>query len=57
MITIIKEGKKVFKTKCNRCGCEFSYQLEDLDIALKQYTYCPCCNNQCYHKNQALEDS
>lgn len=53
MVKIIKEGKKTFETTCSRCGCVFSYQLCDLDVALKRYLYCPCCNNQVYHKDQS----
>lgn len=47
MIKIIKDGQKEFTTKCDTCGCEFSYQL--IDIGLGSVT-CPCCGNHVAHK-------
>ena len=29
-IKVIKHGKEIFKAVCPICGCEFSYQAEDL---------------------------
>lgn len=47
MIKIIKDGQKEFTTKCDTCGCEFSYQLGD--IGLGSVT-CPCCGGYVAHK-------
>lgn len=47
MIRIIKEGKKVFTRICGKCGCEFSYELDDL--AGSGIIYCPCCHNLLTH--------
>ena len=61
MIKIIKDGKpQKFTTKCQDCGCEFEYELEDIKtdfgICLTTYpcqynTYviCPCCGNYIHH--------
>lgn len=55
MIKIIKDGQKEFTTKCDTCGCEFSYQLTD--IGLGSVT-CPCCGGYVAHKlNQPEEPS
>ena len=45
MIKIIKHGNK-FKTTCNKCGCEFTYQIKDLKSGLfsKNYIECPDCS-------------
>lgn len=47
MIKIIKDGQKDFIAKCPTCGCEFSYQL--IDIELGSVT-CPCCGHYVAHK-------
>lgn len=51
MIKIIKKGKKNFTTTCLDCGCEFSYELSDLqeNIAGK-IVKCPCCDKEIIHK-------
>ena len=46
MVTIIKPGTKKI-AKCNKCGCEFSYEDEDKKIHLhKTYVPCPQCNEE-----------
>lgn len=47
MIEIIKEGQKNFITKCQTCGCEFSYQLIDI---VGNSVVCPCCGGYVAHK-------
>lgn len=47
MIKTIKEGQKVFTRICNRCGCEFSYELEDLNAV--DFVQCPCCHKSLTH--------
>lgn len=47
MIEIIKEGQKNFITKCLTCGCEFSYQLTDVEL---NSVKCPCCGHYVAHK-------
>jgi len=47
MIKTIKEGQKVFTKICDRCGCEFSYELEDLNAA--DFVQCPCCHKLLTH--------
>lgn len=40
MIKIIKEGHKQFQGTCFKCGCEYTYELEDIkDDCVK----CPQC--------------
>nr|DAI30520.1 MAG TPA: DNA-directed RNA polymerase [Caudoviricetes sp.] len=49
MIKIIKDGAKTFKATCPNCGCEFTYENEDINISV---VICPCCNNPIYHKQK-----
>ena len=43
MIEIIKHGTKQV-TKCKKCGCEFSYDEEDIRVtSLKNIIECPQC--------------
>ena len=53
-IEVIKHGKQTFKEVCSRCGCEFTYQLEDLkeDIFHNHYVKCPDCQTKISHKNE-----
>ena len=46
MIKIIKDGQKEFIKTCNKCGCEFSYNLDDLYY---DQVKCPCCENKVWH--------
>ena len=41
-IKVIKHGKETFKAVCPICGCEFSYQSEDLkeDCFHNHYVEC-----------------
>ena len=62
-IKIIKQGKKkkeVFKKTCEKCGCIFEFEEEDLitDYSLclttcssqyHRYIICPCCGSRIYH--------
>ena len=49
MIQIIKEGTKKV-TKCESCGCEFSYEAEDIQSSNKppfeQWIVCPQCGKK-----------
>lgn len=47
MIKIIKDGQKVFTNKCDTCGCEFSYEKEDIALGS---VMCPCCGFYVIHK-------
>ena len=50
MIKIIKEGT-IKIAKCPNCGCEFSYEEEDINMVPHagylsvNYIHCPQCNN------------
>ena len=47
MIKIIKEGTRKI-AKCQNCGCEFSYEREDVlrdPVWVGNYVKCPQCNN------------
>lgn len=47
-IKIIKQGTKEFRITCPFCGCEFTYEKEDIhDSKL----ICPCCSTNLTHKN------
>ena len=46
MIKIIKEGTRKI-TKCQNCGCEFSYEEEDVlrdPVRVENHVNCPQCN-------------
>ena len=59
-IKIIKHGKETFKAVCPICGCEFSYQAEDLkeDLFHNHYVECPDCkqivSHDCELKNKDI---
>ena len=51
MIKIIKKGnpnrvvRRIYKLNCTRCGCEFEFEIYDLDKSfLHPVIKCPCCN-------------
>ena len=45
MIKIIKEGKTDFRLTCDKCGCVFEYNVEDIDDC---YIKCPTCHKKHY---------
>lgn len=52
MIKIIKSGKKEFHATCPNCGCEFTYETEDLngtDYDGVNYVKCPECGTPVSH--------
>ena len=52
---IIKPGKKEFIGTCSRCGCEFSYTLEELKAQYPlKYVLCPECDKEYYHPDQNI---
>ena len=60
MIKVIKHGRTEFTHTCSRCGCEFTYEYEDIitnsygglavNAAVASYVKCPDCGNTCYIK-------
>ena len=46
-IKIIKDGKKEFDITCPYCGCEFTYEKEDV---CNSEVICPCCSTNLPHK-------
>jgi len=59
MITVIKHGKETFKAVCPICGCEFTYQAEDLkeDCFHNHYVECPDCKQAVSHKYEVKKKS
>ena len=55
MIKIIKHGKKEFRGYCSRCGCEFTYELED--VTLSAFVVCPDCGDHIYVGNKNTSPS
>lgn len=50
MIKILKSGQTVFYGFCDRCGCEFTYELSDLKLsAVGNKVSCPTCGKDYYH--------
>lgn len=52
MIKVIKHGKETFEAVCPICGCEFTYQIEDLCFH-DHYVECPDCKQQVPHEYEA----
>lgn len=46
-IKIIKQGTKEFRMTCLFCGCEFTYENEDI---CNSVVICPCCSKSLPHK-------
>ena len=57
MIKVIKHGQKEFNCICPRCGCEFTYEYEDIhteairgisyNYSSTSYVVCPDCKHHC----------
>ena len=45
MIKIIRPGKTDFRMTCNKCGCIFEYNVEDIKDS---YIKCPTCHKEYY---------
>ena len=58
-IKVIKHGKETFKAVCPICGCEFSYQTEDLkeDRFHNHYVECPDCKQIVSHEYESKNKS
>ena len=53
MIKIIKPGVCTYTKTCAKCGCEFSYDLKDLELYFStEGICCPCCGNFVHHQTQ-----
>lgn len=50
-IKVIKHGKETFKAVCPICGCEFTYQAEDLTLDMfgNHNVICPDCHQVVPH--------
>ena len=55
MIKVIKHGQTEFTHTCMRCGCEFTYEFEDIKVdsfslnsTSAKVVKCPDCGNTCY---------
>ena len=58
MIKVIKHGQTEFTHTCSRCGCEFTYEFEDIQVdsyslnsTSANVVKCPDCGNTCYVNN------
>lgn len=50
---VIKHGKKNFVAVCARCGCKFSYTINELKAQYPlKYIRCPECGDEYYHPSQ-----
>lgn len=50
-IRVIKPGRTQFDGFCERCGCEFTYEISDLKLSHSNKVSCPTCGESFYHKN------
>lgn len=53
-IKVVKEGQKIFNAFCECCGCEFTYELDDLKLncSSNKKVACPTCGTDFYHPNR-----
>ena len=51
MIRIVKNGQTTFAARCDRCLCDFEYELADLSKkrGYAEYISCPCCGQDVRH--------
>lgn len=52
-IKIINPGRTQFNGFCERCGCEFAYEISDLKLRHSDTVACPTCGKDYYHKSLA----
>jgi hypothetical protein len=50
MIRVIKPGMQEFYAFCTHCGCEFAYELSDINLS--GTCKCPTCKKDYYHQNR-----
>ena len=50
MVKIIKKGQNKFLATCEKCGCQFEYELEDVVEYLGDSVGCPYCGTKYYHR-------
>lgn len=55
MIDVIKHGKTKFTATCANCGCEFTYELSDINAA--GGVYCPDCGKYVAHASMTADES
>jgi len=55
MIKVIKAGQKEFFGFCDRCGCEFSYDISDLKLGIGDKIACPTCGKDYLHPTKTKE--
>lgn len=48
-VKVVKPGQTVFNGFCDRCGCEFTYEVADLKLAASDKIACPTCGKDYYH--------
>lgn len=54
MIKIIRPGQLTFNGHCDRCGCEFTYELGDLaTTGCMESVDCPTCKKTIYHMGKS----
>ncbi len=54
MIKIIRPGQLTFNGHCDRCGCEFTYELSDLfSRGCSEGVDCPTCKKTIYHMGKS----
>lgn len=57
MIQIITKGPENFKVTCQRCLCEFTYELSDLVKYISyEYITCPQCKHEILHTPQNVSN-
>ena len=65
MIKVVKHGNQIYEKTCDRCGCVFTYDINDTDKVEMDtfekfqlgnpggysFVRCPECGNKVYHSD------
>lgn len=54
-VTITRKAPRNYSTDCGRCGCSFSYQLDDVHrnyVRGGEFVHCPSCSNSIRHPSR-----
>ena len=52
-VKIVRKRLEPFPGHCSYCGCDFTYELEDVKHGpLKNCVACPNCSHECLHDGE-----
>lgn len=53
MKKVVKDNPKYYYMDCYKCGCQFSYELKDIQLNIQDDEFevkCPICDFPNYHR-------